>query len=268
MSQATNYLSNKYKGWYDQIMDRAKDRVIDGYSERHHIVPRTLGGSNDKSNIVRLTYREHFLAHWCLVKFTFGWDRKKMLHGLHRMGHAQSSDKKIITAGWQYAVARKAQRDALLAVPKSAETRVRMSAAQIGNTKALGKKTQSVNLRDATAQRNRERIFTPELRANLAKAQIGKHASEATKQKMSRSQTGRKHSPETIAKMRISAKAREYQPKGWVNTPEMRAATAQRNRDRAEKWVCRCDCGNEITVSKYDLISGLVTSCGNCRLVA
>jgi hypothetical protein len=36
--------------------------------ERHHIVPRCLGGSNRKDNLVYLTAREHFLAHKLLVR--------------------------------------------------------------------------------------------------------------------------------------------------------------------------------------------------------
>lgn len=40
----------------------------DIYTERHHIVPRAHGGGNDNNNIVRLSGREHFLAHWLLWK--------------------------------------------------------------------------------------------------------------------------------------------------------------------------------------------------------
>ena len=42
-----------------------KKRV--GY-ELHHIIPASLGGSNDESNLVLLTYREHYIAHWLLTK--------------------------------------------------------------------------------------------------------------------------------------------------------------------------------------------------------
>lgn len=38
------------------------------YTEVHHIVPKCMGGSNDKSNLVRLTAREHYLAHRLLTK--------------------------------------------------------------------------------------------------------------------------------------------------------------------------------------------------------
>ena len=51
-------------------MDRAKERKLKGYVERHHIIPRSKGGSDDKSNIVELTAREHLLSHWLLARHT------------------------------------------------------------------------------------------------------------------------------------------------------------------------------------------------------
>ena len=50
------------------LMERSRDRVLEGYVEKHHIVPRCLGGTNDTTNIAVLTPEEHFLAHQLLVK--------------------------------------------------------------------------------------------------------------------------------------------------------------------------------------------------------
>ena len=36
--------------------------------EEHHIIPRCLGGSDDKSNLVKLTAKEHFICHLLLTK--------------------------------------------------------------------------------------------------------------------------------------------------------------------------------------------------------
>jgi hypothetical protein len=38
------------------------------YFERHHILPKSMGGDNSKHNLVLLTAREHFLSHWLLWK--------------------------------------------------------------------------------------------------------------------------------------------------------------------------------------------------------
>lgn len=53
---------------YNQIITRAKTRILDGYKEKHHIIPRCMGGTDDISNLVELTAREHFIAHWLLAR--------------------------------------------------------------------------------------------------------------------------------------------------------------------------------------------------------
>ena len=73
---------SKYTRWYYSIIDRAKSRPKNnGYVERHHIIPKSLGGSNNKENIVSLTAREHFLVHLLLVRMCNNQnDRAKMVH--------------------------------------------------------------------------------------------------------------------------------------------------------------------------------------------
>lgn len=58
----------KYTTWYFNIINKAKDRNISGYKENHHIIPKSLGGSNKKSNMVNLTAREHYIVHMLLPK--------------------------------------------------------------------------------------------------------------------------------------------------------------------------------------------------------
>lgn len=57
-----------YQKHYDLLIARAKNRIIDGYKERHRIVPGWLGGKYNKENCVFLTAREHYLAHALLYK--------------------------------------------------------------------------------------------------------------------------------------------------------------------------------------------------------
>jgi hypothetical protein len=58
-----------YKLIYENLVERGQLRTsIVGYKERHHIIPRCMGGSDDTSNLVELTPEEHFLAHQLLVK--------------------------------------------------------------------------------------------------------------------------------------------------------------------------------------------------------
>lgn len=67
---------------YMKLVNRAKNRVVDGYSEEHHIIPKSIFTSkyirsliqldiinvNNEKNVVRLTFREHYIAHALLVR--------------------------------------------------------------------------------------------------------------------------------------------------------------------------------------------------------
>jgi hypothetical protein len=57
-----------YQQIYDNIVRRGQNRILEGYSEKHHIVPRCMGGTNDADNLVSLTPEEHYLCHLLLVK--------------------------------------------------------------------------------------------------------------------------------------------------------------------------------------------------------
>ena len=59
-----------YQKIYDSLIERAKNRIIDpnGIYERHHIIPRCMGGTDDSENITSLTPEEHYIAHQLLVK--------------------------------------------------------------------------------------------------------------------------------------------------------------------------------------------------------
>jgi hypothetical protein len=82
------FTANKYTRWYYDIVDRAKTRTSDGYCEKHHIIPRSLGGGNNKDNLVNLTAREHFICHWLLTKMTSGANQKKMAYACKMMMHS------------------------------------------------------------------------------------------------------------------------------------------------------------------------------------
>jgi len=58
-----------YQKIYDSIIFCSKNRKKPTcYTEKHHIIPKSMGGSDDISNIAVLTAREHFIAHWLLLK--------------------------------------------------------------------------------------------------------------------------------------------------------------------------------------------------------
>ena len=72
------FKQNKYTSIYYSIIERSHNRILQEYSEKHHIIPQSLGGSNDSENIVKLTAREHFICHLLLTKMVEGPDKSKM----------------------------------------------------------------------------------------------------------------------------------------------------------------------------------------------
>lgn len=86
------FIENKYYSIYFSIIDNAKHRSIDGYAEKHHIIPVSLGGSNDPSNLVSLTAKEHFICHRLLMKITSGEDKEKMCFAANRMTTSTNAD--------------------------------------------------------------------------------------------------------------------------------------------------------------------------------
>ena len=53
---------------YTSIIDNRLNHPINGYVEKHHILPQSLGGGNEKENLVKLTAKEHFICHLLLTK--------------------------------------------------------------------------------------------------------------------------------------------------------------------------------------------------------
>jgi hypothetical protein len=74
------YIENKYyKTYYKLINNIDKTRVLD-ISEKHHIIPKSLGGSDLSENIVVVTPKEHYILHHLLTKFTLSLSYAKMIY--------------------------------------------------------------------------------------------------------------------------------------------------------------------------------------------
>src|SRR5215831_4622023 len=108
---------NKYQRWYDALIRRARHRRLShSYIETHHIRPRSLGGSDLYANLVDLTYREHFLAHWLLTKMHKGRNRTRMMMAFHMMTLARG---RRVIAGWQFEVVKRVLRRHSIRIRKS-----------------------------------------------------------------------------------------------------------------------------------------------------
>lgn len=53
---------------YNNLINKAKERNNLDIFEIHHIIPKCIGGNDNKQNLVKLTPKEHFIAHKLLCK--------------------------------------------------------------------------------------------------------------------------------------------------------------------------------------------------------
>lgn len=96
------FATNKYTTTYYLIVDRAKreNRTKKGeiYYESHHIIPKSLGGSNLASNKVLLTFKEHYVCHRLLTKMvTDPKHRNKMMYALFVLSRTSDGQMRELT---------------------------------------------------------------------------------------------------------------------------------------------------------------------------
>jgi hypothetical protein len=94
-----------YARIYDEfIADRRASPAPSNYSELHHVVPRSLGGSNDKENLIRLTPEDHYFAHLLLAK----WHGGNQWFAVVRMGSSRADGiRSLVRARLMYGAARR-----------------------------------------------------------------------------------------------------------------------------------------------------------------
>lgn len=73
---------SKYTKWYKNICSKPYNGVV----EKHHIIPKCLGGTDEPSNLVNLSPKAHFICHWLLTKmFEDKKSREKMYYAFNYM---------------------------------------------------------------------------------------------------------------------------------------------------------------------------------------
>jgi hypothetical protein len=90
-----------YKKIYKNIIKKAQTREIehninppsDVYFEQHHIIPKCMGGSNNITNLVKLTPEEHFVCHQLLVKI-YPKNKKISLAAIMMTGDTKKRNKR------------------------------------------------------------------------------------------------------------------------------------------------------------------------------
>ena len=183
---STKFLNNKYTKLYFRIVEMSSIDTNE-YCEKHHIIPRSLGGSNDSTNIARLTAKQHYICHKLLIKMTIGKDRRKMVYAFWMMSTKSNPNSYKPTAE-SYSVAKK------LISEQMSRRKITQEFRDNCRKRMLGK-PMSERLRNALHEVNTNRVKTEEekekIRASLLEhykktpnKRIGQKRTEEQKQKM------------------------------------------------------------------------------------
>jgi len=144
-----------YKKIYNQLIERAQNRTLEGYREKHHILPKCLGGGNEKSNLVKLTPKEHFICHRLLCKI-------------------YPKNKPLTQALWLMAIGKNSiNYKHVLSSRAYQELKENFIATMKGNKNMFGK------------------THSKATKEKMRKSHTGRTLSKATKEKMSKSATGK-----------------------------------------------------------------------------
>lgn len=116
-----------YQKIYNQIVNRAKNRKLEGYKEKHHIIPKCLNGLDDKENLVELTAREHFLVHMLLCNIYPKENKLKHALFLMAIGKQKVKEKTYIIGSRVYERLKKEYSEFLTGKKQTQETRNKKS---------------------------------------------------------------------------------------------------------------------------------------------
>lgn len=180
-----------YTNIYDSLIKRAIERDAIEKFEKHHIVPRSLGGSNKKSNLVKLSLREHFIAHLLLAKIHG--------HGMWFALYMMSNFKKYNSK--QYAKTRsnlKHSPESRKRMSESAKNRICTPEGRLKRSILFKGRKHSEETINKIRESQLGRTFTDDHKQKLKsshKGMTGKTFSNESKRKMSESQ---RNQPEVV----------------------------------------------------------------------
>lgn len=168
---------------YNEIIDRAKSRILEPhiYTEKHHILPKSMGGSNSIKNTVILTAKEHYLCHFLLTRIYP--NNLKMIRAFWMICNGSKKDRPN-TNSKMYQIAKE-----------------EFSAIMKGKAFFKGKKhSEESNRKNSEAHKGKTswigRKHKEESRIKMSNSALGRKQSEEVKRRISQSKLGVKYTQE------------------------------------------------------------------------
>lgn len=201
------------------------------YYETHHVIPKTLGGLDSKTNLVLLTPREHFVVHCLLPRMCANnSDRLKMNYAIRMMRRLDEIKHSKLYEFERIRINKEGMsKESKLkmsemkrgkpGIPHTSETKLKIAKSRLG-------KTCSDETKRKIAESLRGRKHCDEHKQNVSESLIGKKRkpfSQEHKINLSLSHQGNNHSSETKLKISESMRKRNQntfdQPGGMSSSP-------------------------------------------------
>jgi len=159
------------------------------YYESHHILPKCLGGTNDKDNLVLLTAKEHFIAHMLLTKCYEGETKRSMIFAFWNMQRKSKYHEDKIISAKKYDYVRNEIKEYLKSICKNIEKKFGSNnpATKFENREKISK---ALKGRKHTKEHIKKVINSRRKNGTLI-------CSEETKKKISQSNKGKVNSAKT-----------------------------------------------------------------------
>ena len=182
-----------YQWHYNRLIEtrKFKNRESGVYYEKHHILPRSMCGDDSENNLVYLTAREHFLAHWLLWRIH---RNRQTAFAFWNMCTRNSRQEKSSFSSISYQEAKeswintsdfKGEKNPMFGRKHSEKTRQQLS----------------IKAKNRTSNGMKDRKHTEESIIKMRENRKGTSISEDHKQRISEHNTGKKVTAETREKM-------------------------------------------------------------------
>jgi hypothetical protein len=256
---------SKYTKMYYRIIGAAMGRSHNDYVEKHHIIPKSLGGTDEPNNIVKLTAKEHFICHLLLPKMVSDPQHQiKMHNAAWMMQSVSNNQQRYKISSNTYQVMKENIANAYRNNPnhRSIESRQKQSETlknKTWNERFGVERANELKKKYAESKKGKSRSEETKLKLRLAnlgkkldhpsplkgrttsdavkkkisdslKGRPGRQISEDTKQKISQAKTGKTRSEESKMKQSLSAK-------GKSKSPEHRAKLSEAAKRRWAKRI-------------------------------
>lgn len=255
-----------YQDFIQNILNtRGRFNCGDEYHERHHIVPKCMGGTNDEDNLIDLFAKEHFVAHKLLSMEHP--DNNSLVFAWTCMAFPKNAvQKRCEISQEEYEEAKKALSKCMSGRIVSEKTRKKISESRKGKSltpeakqklsEMLRGRSVSEDTKRKMSESSKGKQLSEEHRKHISNAKKNQPLSEAQKlalAKICEANRGRTHSEETKAKISAGNKGKKY---------------SQESKDKMSKAHKGQRGNNLIKVAQYDLQSGCLINTWDCIMDA